>query len=173
MAFSEVHHVALTVSDMDRSLAFYCELLGFRKTLDMQLSGASFEKLFRLQPGSSARSVILQQGKSQVGELELLVFQGPGLKKPSGPKRPGDPGLLMLSFEVRQESLQAVAQRLKARDVPFFCDPVDLDLPGYGPIKSLMVEDPDGALVELVELPPREAVLKVRADKSGNPSRSG
>ncbi len=172
MAFSEVHHVALTVSDMDRSLVFYCELLGFRKTLDMQLSGASFEKLFRLQPGSSARSVILQQGKSQVGELELLVFQGPGLKKPSGPKRPGDPGLLMLSFEVRQESLQAVAQRLKARDVPFFCDPVDLDLPGYGPIKSLMVEDPDGALVELVELPPREAVLKVRADKSGNPPRS-
>ncbi len=43
MAFSEVHHVALTVSDMDQSLAFFCELLGFRKTLDMQLSGASFK----------------------------------------------------------------------------------------------------------------------------------
>jgi len=163
MAFSEIHHVALTVSDMDRSLGFYCELLGFRKTLDMQLSGASFEKLFRLEPGTTARSVILQQGKSRVGELELLVFQGPGLHKPSGPKRPGDPGLLMLSFEVQHESLHAVSLRLKARKVPFVCDPVELDLPGYGVIRSLMVEDPDGALGELVELPSREAVVKLRS----------
>lgn len=153
MPFSEVHHVALTVSDMDRSLAFYTELLGFRKTLDMPLSGPSFEKLFRLQQGATARSVILQQGKSRVGEIELMAFNGPGLKKPSGPKRPGDPGLLMLSFEVKQESLQQVAQRLEARNIPFFCKPVELDLPGYGPIKSLMVEDPDGTLVELIELP--------------------
>jgi len=173
MAISEVHHVALTVSDMDLSLGFYCELLGFRKTLDMQLSGASFEKLFRLEPGVTARSVILQQGKSRVGELELLVFQGPGLHKPSGPRRPGDPGLLMLSFEVRQESLQTVAQRLQARGVPFFCDPVELDLPGYGRIKSLMVEDPDGVLVELVELPSREAVVEARSDGGGNPPHSG
>lgn len=153
MTFSEVHHVALTVSDMDQSLAFYTELLGFRKTLDMPLSGPSFEKLFRLQKGATARSVILQQGKSRVGEIELMAFNGPGLEKPSGPKRPGDPGLLMLSFEVKQESLQQVAQHLEARNVPFFCKPVELDLPGYGPIKSLMVEDPDGTLVELIELP--------------------
>jgi lactoylglutathione lyase len=155
MAFSEVHHVALTVSDLDQSLAFYTELLGFRKTLDMKLAGPSFERLFRLEHGATARAVILQQGKSRVGEIELIEFAGPGLKKPSGPKRPGDPGMLMLSFEVKQESLQQVAERLKARDVPFFCDPVELDLPGYGPIKALMVEDPDGALVELVELPAR------------------
>lgn len=155
MTFSEVHHVALTVKDMDQSLAFYTEALGFRKTLDMQLSGSSFEKLFRLQQGVTARSVVLQQGKSRVGEIELMVFDGPGLEKPSGPKRPGDPGLLMLSFEVKDESLYQVVQRLEARNIPFFCKPVELDLPGYGPIKSLMVEDPDGVLVELIELPAR------------------
>lgn len=152
MAFSEVHHVALTVSDMDRSLDFYCEILGFRKTLDMNLTEPSFGKLFRL-PGTAARAVILQQGRSRIGEIELLEFQGPGLKKKSGPKRPGDPGMMMLSFEVKQESLQEVSERLKARQIPFFCDPVELQLPGYGTIKALMLEDPDGILVELIELP--------------------
>lgn len=152
MAFSEVHHIALTVSDMNQSLDFYCELLGFRKTLDMDLTEPAFGELFRL-PGVTARAVILQQGKSRVGEIELLEFRGPGLKKPSGPKRPGDPGMLMLSFEITQESLQEVSERLRTRKIPVFCGPIELQLPGYGGIKALMLEDPDGALVELIELP--------------------
>lgn len=47
MAFSEIHHVAIGVGDLERSLAFYSGMLGFRKTLDMELSGADFERLFR------------------------------------------------------------------------------------------------------------------------------
>jgi len=34
---SEIHHVALTVSDLDRSIAFYQDVLGFRQTLEAAL----------------------------------------------------------------------------------------------------------------------------------------
>ena len=166
MAFSEVHHVAIGVADIQRSIAFYCGLLGFRKTLDMDLGGPDFERLFRLQPGVRARSVILQQGKSQVGELELLHFSGlPAGGRP--PLRPGDRGLMMLSFELRDEDLGQVGARLDAAAVPFVCrERVALELPGYGPIHCLMVEDPDGVLVELVRLPTREDIQSYRAAKS-------
>lgn len=162
MAFSEIHHVAIGVGDLERSLAFYAGMLGFRKTLDMELSGADFERLFRLPAGTGARSVILQQGKSRVGEIELLQFKG----LPQGsrsPGRPGDHGLMMLSFEVRDDDLLHVRSRLQAAGVPFFCrEPVRLDLPGYGPISCLMVEDPDGVLVELTSLPAREDIARQR-----------
>lgn len=162
MPFSEVHHVALGVGDLERSLTFYCGLLGFRKTLDMNLSGPDFERLFRLPPGAGARSVILQQGKSQVGEIELLQFHGLPPAKHS-PRRPGETGAMMLSFEVRGEDLRTVEARLRSAGVPFHCpEAVALALPGYGSIHCLMVEDPDGVLIELTRLPPREAVRQHR-----------
>ena len=100
MAISEVHHVGITVTDLDRSIDFYSRVLGFRKTLDMPLGGPSLERLMRLKPGVRGRSVMMQQGDSQIGEIELIKFDPPAAVL-TGQKKPGDPGLFMLSFEVR------------------------------------------------------------------------
>ena len=166
MPISEVHHVALSVSDLERSIAFYCEVLGFRRALDLSMGGTDLGRMLGVAAGTKARSVILAQGASTVGEIELMQFDPP-LRERTRPKQPGDPGVFLLSFEVKDEELQAVYERLRARGIEFRAEPQSVLLEGYGTIQALLFEDPDGVIIELVQLPSREEVRHHRQRNAG------
>jgi lactoylglutathione lyase len=161
MAFSEIHHVALAVSNMERSIAFYRNILGFRKTLDMPLGSPSLDRLLRLRPGTTGRSVILQQGLSTIGEVELVQFS-PAPTTPTPAKGAGGLGAFLLSFEVRGEELDAVYQRLLEKGIGCYSEPQALELPGYGVTRAVVFEDPDGQLIELIQLPSADEIQRAR-----------
>lgn len=166
-SISEIHHVAITVSDIERSIAFYRDVLGFRKTLDIPLSPTIVEKVLRLHPDVKGRSVIMQQGPSQIGEVELIHFENTG-QKPSGPKRPGDPGMFLLSFSVSGEVIDDTKTRLEAMGLGVQCygAPATIELPEYGDIRVIIFEDPDGIMIELVQLPTADEVRAHRGRKA-------
>lgn len=161
MAFSEIHHVAIAVSDMERSVAFYCDILGFHKTLDMPLGSPSLDRLLRMRPGTTGRSVILQQGPSTIGEVELVQFSPPPTT-PTPAKGAGGLGAFLLSFEVRNEELEAVYKRLLTKGVGCYSEPQVLDLPGYGATRAVVFEDPDGQMIELIQLPSADEIRRAR-----------
>ena len=161
VAFSDIHHVALAVSDMERSIAFYRDILGFRKTLDMPLGSPSLDRLLRMRPGTTGRSVILQQGMSTVGEVELVQFS-PAPSTPTPAKGAGGLGAFLLSFAVKDEELAAVYQRLLEKGIGCYSEPQVLELPGYGATRAVVFEDPDGQMIELIQLPSADEIQRVR-----------
>src|SRR5579884_2389484 len=88
MPISEIHHVAINVSDLERSVAFYRDALGFRKVLDMHAHGPANARMLHLPlKGLNIRSIMMVQGSSTVGEIELMQVQ-PRREPPTPPKRP-------------------------------------------------------------------------------------
>ncbi len=93
MPLGPVHHVTLSVTDLDRSIAFYRDTLGFRLTIQTTVSDPEHDLYLRLPEGTSAQVAILQAGSVTIGEVELIQWSFPSSSPPpanlpSGPVTP-------------------------------------------------------------------------------------
>jgi len=157
----EIHHIAISVSDMAASKRFYGEALGLKETLNAEVAGEEIEGQLRLRPGMKGQ-VAYFQGPTQIGQIELIEWQPP-IDKPSPPKRPGDPGVFLLSIAVSKEELKEAWDRMQSMGVTEFSPPEKSVLQNYGEIEVFVVEDPDGVMIEFVALPTREEIKAFRA----------
>jgi lactoylglutathione lyase len=161
MKFGEVHHVAISVRDLDASIAFYEGLLGLRKTLSMNVGGPGTERDLGLRPGMTGRSAYIQ-GPRRIGQLELIEWSTP-MEEGATPPRPGQPGVFLIAFELTEGELSDVHARLLAAGVPCNAEPRSSLVENYGTIEVLVCEDPDGTMVELLRLPTVEEARAYRA----------
>ena len=114
-------HGGIAVSDMERSLAFYRDLLGLEEgpRPDFDFPGAWL----------------------YAGGLAVVHLVGrPGAAPPAGPS----PGAAFEHIALRFRGLAAIRAALKARGIPFTESP----LPGM-PLHQIHVTDPFGLRVEL------------------------
>jgi catechol 2,3-dioxygenase-like lactoylglutathione lyase family enzyme len=132
-------HVGITVEDMDRTLAFYCDLLGFKVEKDVAYSG-EVSKLFGL-PGSDVRLVWIRGFGLRV---ELIKFNSPEVKKVA-PKEINETGITHFSIEVK--NIQEWYERLVKAGVELTCSPVS-PRPG---VKSTYIKGPDGVTIQMQE----------------------
>ncbi len=68
---------------------------------------------------------------STIGEVELVQFS-PAPTTPTPAKGAGELGAFLLSFEVKNEELDAVYQRLLEKGIACYSEPQVLELPGCG-----------------------------------------
>ena len=145
------------VSDMERSLPFYTQLLAYDKVVFDEIG--VFEDLKALPGGEGKlRRVILERSKPIEGplsgimgtsHLELIQnMETPGKKLYEG-RFWGDPGFIHLCFDVR--NMESVKQETEGMGHPFVCDSgADFGM-GDANGHFTYVEDPDGTLIEFVE----------------------
>lgn len=145
-------HVSVTVADLERSVAFYHDLLGipvFGTGLEQSPSVAAVT-------GSGTarfRYADLDLGSGQI--LELLQY----LEPKGTPHRPSvyDPGSGHLA--VRVDNLDTALGRLAGAGIRARSEPVDLSEPEWwAGARVVYVSDPDGVAVELVERRSRAGV---------------
>ena len=141
-----VDHVSLTVDDLDRSVGFYCGLLG----LTLHDRGRLEPELIEQMTGMPNAEVDYADVDLGSRILELLQYRTPAVRRPiaSRQERPGS-----VHIGLRVDDAAAVHGRLAAAGFAPLSPPRTLPDDGSGWSGSIVfyVRDPDGVMLEIVE----------------------
>lgn len=147
MIIKAVSHTGVTCSDIDRSIAFYRDVLGFPVTDKARHGGPLMEQVTGV-PGAVIDIAFVDAPGHRI---ELLSYVAPEDRRPSA-LRPCDPGFLHLSFDV--EDIEAVIAAVGAGGYrPVNPIATVTEGPGKG-LRGIYTRDPDGVVLEFLERPP-------------------
>lgn len=146
-----VDHINIVVRDVERSVRFYTEMLGFTRTKDAWLEGEWIDRIVGLS-GVRARAVFIV---APAGEprIELLQYERPaGLDRPEN-ARANTLGLRHIALRV--DDIAGMVTKLRAAGVTVFSEPVRVP-PGVvrhdaGEKTLVYFLDPDGVILELAD----------------------
>jgi glyoxylase I family protein len=125
-----VNHLALICSDIERTIEFYTQVLGFPLT-----------ELFQNRDLPSSTHFFFDIGNGN----RLAFFDFPEHPMPATRESVG--GMHHIAISVDPDQFEAICQRLAERDIP-----------NLGPAQvtdSMYFHDPDGALIEVTRHPLR------------------
>jgi len=140
-------HISVTVSDLDRSLAFYRDLLGLREVERHRLEGETISKMAG-KPGVVMQVVRLAAPDTPQVLIDLQQYLSPVGKVSDA--QLGDAAHAHFCFGV--PDVAAAYRDLRAKGVRFVSEPVDFDL-GWGVVHVVFFKDPDGFVLELMQIP--------------------
>jgi catechol 2,3-dioxygenase-like lactoylglutathione lyase family enzyme len=146
--FLGIDHTAMVVSDTEASLAFYCNLLGMRVAGESENYGVEQEHLNQVF-GARLRITGLRAERG-LGIEFLEYITPPGGRPLPEMAKPND--LVFWRTDLEVDHLDDLASRLKDRGTKLVSTGVvDLSAGMLGPHRSLVVRDPDGHGLELLE----------------------
>ncbi len=137
-------HTGITVSDIDRSLAFYRDVLGFDVTEKKSHGGSFFESV----TGVAGVQMEIAYVKAPGHEIELLHYLNP--HGANSTLRPCDPGFLHIAFMV--ENIDGVINAVEKAGFKAMTSPAPTKPEGYrAGWRAVYTRDPDGVVLEFME----------------------
>ena len=145
MTAIRLDHLAVTVSDLERSLHFYRDLLGMQEAGAHDLEG---EGISRMAGKPHVRMKVVRLICPETPDIQIDLQQ---YLEPKGKVDAGQLGdVANAHFCVEVENVAETYNDLKAKGVEFVSDPVTFDLGEEGVLKVVFFKDPDGYILELV-----------------------
>lgn len=132
------HHTGLTVSDLDRSIDFYTDLLGCTVESRFSVGGKALETAVDT-PDISGTFAHLRTGETRI---ELVEYEPAGNPTPS--ESIPQPGATHLAFAV--EDVDAFL-----RELPDDVEPLSAPQTTESGTRLVFIRDPDGNPIELLE----------------------
>ena len=145
MAVLRVGHLGICVRDLERSVAFYRDALGFRPQTEVHVADAASARLLRL-PEVDQRTVFLERDNLR---LALFAFAKPETEHDPAPRPMNRTGFAALMLRV--DDLDATVAACVAAGATVL-EETRTEHPTYSS-KLVFLTDPDGTLIELIEIP--------------------
>lgn len=145
----QIYHVGLTVTDMDRSVKFYRDILGLKYQGEILMEGKETELMFR-KPDCMARVAYLNGAKDMnMPPVELIQFIGTEIEHNS-------PELFRTSISelcFYAEDADKAYRYLLEQGVECMSEPQEFDFRanGFGRSRAFYFKDPDGIILEIMQ----------------------
>ena len=146
----KVESVGITVKEMDPSVKFYTEVLGFKKISDAEYKGESFEKLQGVF-GLNMRVVRLQLGDEFIELTDYLTTGGRSI-----PEDAKSNDLFFQHIAIVVSDMDKAFQQVKKYNVEYVStapQTLPKSIPAAEGIKAFYFHDPDNHNLELIYFP--------------------
>jgi glyoxylase I family protein len=140
-------HTGITVSDIERSLAFWRDVLGFELSHRAHQKGELAEQI----TGVPGAEILIAVVKAPGHKIELLEYRAPCDRRKENALQPCDLGSVHIALTV--DDLDAVLGTIAASGWKAPGTPQILTVGPNAGKRVVYVRDPDGTTIEFMQMP--------------------
>jgi catechol 2,3-dioxygenase-like lactoylglutathione lyase family enzyme len=139
-------HTGFTVSDLERSLVFWRDVLGFELSHRAHQKGELAEQI----TGVAGAEILIAVLKAPGHRIELLEYRAPSDRRRQNDLRPCDLGAAHIALTV--DNLDEILDRIAASGWQAAGKPQTLTAGPNAGKRVIYVRDPDGTTIEFMQL---------------------
>ncbi|MGI5977258.1 MAG: VOC family protein [Candidatus Limivicinus sp.] len=145
----QIYHVGLTVSDLDRSVSFYRDILGLRYLGEIIMEGEETDILFQRKNCRARVAYLNGSEKTDMPPVELIQFHDTETKR--GQADLFSESVSELCFYT--DDIDKTYRSLISQNVECLSAPQNFDFTaaGFGKSRAFYFKDPDGIVLEMMQ----------------------
>lgn len=144
-----VYHVGLTVSDLDRSVSFYRDILGLTYMGEIRMEGKETDILFQRENCKARVAYLNGSDEKDMPPVELIQFVGGEIERDRADLfRTSVSELCFFTDDIEKTYRRFLENRVECLSGPRNFDFTDS---GFGKSRAFYFRDPDGIILEMMQ----------------------